>query len=66
MAFRFEDLRVFQKAADLSSEIDLLTEKFPKKEMFSLSSQVKRAADSVALNIAEEVQGRRNLNSGDF
>lgn len=58
MAFRFEDVRVFQKAADLSSEIDLLTEKFPKKEMFSLSSQVKRAADSVALNIAEGSTGQ--------
>jgi len=53
MAFRFEQLKVFQSAAELANKIDSLTEKFPKKEMFSLSSQAKRAADSVVLNIAE-------------
>ena len=58
MAFRFEQLREFQSAAGLSNRIDLLTEMFPKKEMFSLSSQIKRAADSVVLNIAEGSTGQ--------
>lgn len=58
MAFRFEDLKVFQSAAALSNRIDLLTEKFPRKEMYSLSSQAKRAADSVVLNIAEGSTGQ--------
>jgi four helix bundle protein len=58
MAFRFENLKVFQLAADLSNKIDALTEQFPKKEMFSLSSQIKRAADSVVLNIAEGSTGQ--------
>jgi len=58
MAFRFENLKVFQSAAELSNRIDLLTEKFPKKEMYSLGSQVKRAADSVVLNIAEGSTGQ--------
>lgn len=58
MAFRFEQLKVFQSAAELANETDSLTEKFPKKEMFSLSSQAKRAADSVVLNIAEGSTGQ--------
>jgi len=58
MAFRFENLKVFQLAADLSNKIDVLVDLFPKKEMYSLSSQIKRAADSVVLNIAEGSTGQ--------
>lgn len=58
MAFRFENLVIFRSAAALSNKIDLLTEKFPRKEMYSLSSQAKRAADSVVLNIAEGSSGQ--------
>lgn len=58
MAFRFEELKVWQMALDLSNEIDLLSKKFPVDERFSLSSQIKRAADSVVLNIAEGSTGQ--------
>lgn len=58
MAFRFESLRVWQDALQLSNKIDLLAETFPKKELYSLSSQIKRAADSVVLNIAEGSTGQ--------
>lgn len=58
MAFRFEDLKVWHKAVDLSNEIDLLARKFPKIELYSLCSQIKRAADSVVLNIAEGSTGQ--------
>jgi four helix bundle protein len=58
MAFRFEELKVWHLAADLSNEIDLLTKTFPKTELFSLGSQIKRAADSVVLNIAEGSTGQ--------
>jgi four helix bundle protein len=58
MAFRFEDLKVWHMAVDLSNEIDLLTQKFPKIELYSLASQKKRAADSVVLNIAEGSTGQ--------
>lgn len=58
MAFRFEELKVWQNALDLSNEIDLLVKKFPVEERFSLSSQIKRAADSVVLNIAEGSTGQ--------
>ncbi|MCY7309397.1 MAG: four helix bundle protein [Chitinophagaceae bacterium] len=58
MAFRFEELKVWHIAADLSNEIDLLAKTFPIEERFSLASQNKRAADSVVLNIAEGSTGQ--------
>lgn len=58
MAFKFENLQVWQMAADLSNQIDILTKAFPSEEKYSLSSQLKRAADSVALNIAEGSTGQ--------
>ncbi|MFA6249781.1 MAG: four helix bundle protein [Mucilaginibacter sp.] len=58
MAFRFEDLQVWQKAIDLDEQINQLTKTFPKEEVFVLTSQIKRAADSVVLNIAEGSTGQ--------
>ena len=60
MAFKFEKLKVWQKAVELSGEIYELTEKFPKKEMFVLTSQIQRAADSISLNIAEGSTAQTN------
>src|ERR1700742_286911 len=58
MAFRFEDLQVWQKAMDLDEQINQLTKSFPKEEIYILTSQIKRAADSVVLNIAEGSTGQ--------
>lgn len=58
MAFRFEDLKVWHTAVDLSNDVNLLTQKFPKTELYSLASQIKRASDSVVLNIAEGSTGQ--------
>jgi len=60
MAFKFENLKVWQSAVELSGQIYDLTEKFPKKEMFILTSQIQRASDSIALNIAEGSTGQTN------
>src|SRR5205809_4353326 len=60
MAFKFEKLIVWQKSLDLSDEVNQLTKTFPKNEIYVLASQIKRAADSVALNIAEGSTGQSN------
>ena len=60
MAFKFEKLIVWQKSLDLSDEINKITKDFPKDELYILASQIKRAADSVSLNIAEGSTGQSN------
>ena len=52
-SFKFEDLKVYQKALDYVDEVYDLTKKFPKDERYGLTSQFKRAAVSISLNIAE-------------
>ncbi|MBW2553270.1 MAG: four helix bundle protein, partial [Deltaproteobacteria bacterium] len=47
------DLIVWQKAHQLVLSIYQCTEAFPKKEIYGLTSQFRRAAISVAANIAE-------------
>jgi four helix bundle protein len=55
----FRDLVVYQKARQLSREIFQLTVKFPKDEMFSLTSQIRRSSRSIGANIAEAWAKRR-------
>lgn len=56
-----KDLIVWQKAIQLCKEIYLLTDKFPKSEIYGTVSQMRRAAVSIASNIAEGY-GRKSLN----
>lgn len=56
----YKELIVWQKSIILVKEIYLLTDKFPKSEMFALSSQMRRSAVSIPSNIAEGYS-RKNL-----
>ena len=49
----FTDLNAWKKSHILAISIYKLTKKFPKEELFGLTSQVRRAAISVTSNIAE-------------
>jgi len=49
----YRDLRVWQKAMDLAVLTYDISNTFPRDEMFGLTSQARRAAASVAANIAE-------------
>jgi four helix bundle protein len=57
LANTYKDLLVWQKAKSLAVEVYRATEQFPKNELFGLTNQMRRAAVSVASNIAEG-QGR--------
>ncbi len=53
MSGTFEDLAVWQKAMELVYRIYEVTQTFPSHELYGLTSQMRRAAVSIASNIAE-------------
>ena len=54
MRFRdHRDLKVWQKAMDLTIEVYSLVKRLPKEELFALSDQMRRAVVSIPSNIAE-------------
>ncbi|MBL7130487.1 MAG: four helix bundle protein [Candidatus Omnitrophica bacterium] len=66
MAFKFEKLKVWQRALNFDLEIHDTTRYFPKEEIYILTSQIKRATDSVVLNIAEGSTGQSNSEFRQF
>lgn len=52
MSFKFEKLIIWQKSMDFGEKIFNLSQNFPKDESFNLTSQIRRASDSIALNIS--------------
>ena len=60
MRFKFEKLIIWQRAMDLGERINTMSMTFPKKEIYNLSSQIRRAVDSIALNISEGSIGQSN------
>ena len=63
--FSFENLQVYQKSLDFIDLVYDVTTQFPKSELYNLTSQFKRAAVSIALNIAEGA-GDTNSQFGRF
>ena len=51
--FRFESLDIWKLAIEYADRIYDITIKFPKYELFALTSQLRRAAVSISANIAE-------------
>jgi four helix bundle protein len=51
--FPHEDLLVWQEAIKLTKEIYRCTNDFPGSELYGLTNQIRRAAVSISLNIAE-------------
>ena len=49
----YKDLIVWRKSIDLVTELYKLTKKFPKEEIYGLTSQMRRSAVSIPSNIAE-------------
>jgi len=53
MEYQFEKLTVWQRGMELVEQAYRVTRDFPKDEQFGLTAQLRRAAVSVPLNIAE-------------
>ncbi len=49
----FKKIQVWEKAHRLTLRLYTITALFPKEELYGLSSQIRRAAASIAANIAE-------------
>jgi len=49
----FRNLAVWEKAHQFVLEVYRVTEHFPRREMFGLTSQMRRASSSIAINLAE-------------
>jgi len=62
----FEDLLVWQKAHSFVLAVYHISGTFPKHEIFGLSSQFRRAAVSIAANIAEGFRKRSNADKIRF
>jgi four helix bundle protein len=48
-----KELKIWNKAIDLATEVYRLTSNFPKEEKYGLTSQIRRSAVSIPSNIAE-------------
>jgi len=59
----FKELRVWEEAHKLTVQLYQETEDFPRKEMFGLTSQIRRAAASIGANLAE---GCGRQSEGEF
>ncbi len=59
----FRKMKVYQRAIDFAVEIYRISRKFPKDELFGLTSQIRRAVTSISLNIAE---GSGNKSNKEF
>jgi four helix bundle protein len=55
----YRDLRVWKEAIDFVKDVYLITVKFPGREIYGLTNQIRRAAVSIPANIAEG-QGRHS------
>lgn len=62
----FEDLPVWKDARKFTNKIYNLTNKFPKEELYGLTSQIRRATVSIMSNIAEGFDRRSDKELTNF
>ena len=66
MAFKFEKLEVWQRALDVADAAEAIATALPSHERFNRADQMRRAATSVALNIAEGSTGQSDAEQARF
>jgi four helix bundle protein len=55
----FRDLKVYQKAFQLATDVFEMSKKFPKEETYSLTDQIRRSSRSVCSNLGESYRKRQ-------
>lgn len=63
MGFRFRKFKVYKESRRFIADIYELSSKFPKTEKYCLADQIRRAATSIILNLAE---GTGKSSDADF
>jgi four helix bundle protein len=63
MSYKYRELIVWQKAKKLAVEVCILVRRFPRDELYGLTSQIRRSVISVPSNIAE---GQGRVSRGEF
>jgi four helix bundle protein len=66
MSFKFEKLEIWQLSLDYINLIYEIAAALPREEEFNLKSQIRRAATSIALNIAEGSTGQTDAEQVRF
>jgi four helix bundle protein len=56
----FRNLKVWERAHELTLELYRMTGRFPREELFGLTSQIRRCCASIGANIAEGCGKRGN------
>ena len=64
--FNFEKLEVWQKAIEFADAVYRITKSFPSDERFGLTNQMRRAAVSIASNLAEGTSRSSNVDYARF
>jgi four helix bundle protein len=64
--YKFQKLRVYQLGLDYLDAVFDLSENLPKSERYNLVSQMRRAATSIVLNIAEGSTGQSDAEQHRF
>lgn len=62
----YKELLVWQKSVDFVTEIYACTKNFPKEELYTLTSQIRRSSISIPSNIAEGHSRRSTLDYIQF
>jgi four helix bundle protein len=64
--FKFERLEVWDLSLELIDEMYAVAERLPSKERFNLAQQLRRAATSISLNVAEGSTGQSDPEQSRF
>jgi len=62
----FKELKMWQRGIEIVKDIYALTKKFPKEELYGLTSQMRRSSISIPSNIAEGFKRSHNKEYKQF